>query len=251
MWVHNLNPVIFSLGPLEVRWYGLMYVLSFIVIYLYARAAVKQNKLKISMKELDDLMIMLVAALIIGARLGEVLFYNPSYYIANPSEIIAIWHGGLSFHGGLIGVLIIGYVFARKKKISFLQLCDVFVVPLALAQVFGRIGNFINGELYGRVTTLPWGIKFPSAEGFRHPSQLYEAAYDLLIFGFLFFQRNLKRKPGYLLGWFLVLYSVFRFFTEYVREPDFMVGPLTIGQVLNIPMFIAGAYLLYRIRKKS
>lgn len=250
MWIHNLNPVIFSLGPLEIRWYGLMYVLSFIVIYLYARAAVKKDKLKITLKELDDLMIMLVAALLIGARLGEILFYNPSYYIANPTEIIAIWHGGLSFHGGLIGVLIAGYAFARKKKINFLHLCDIFVVPLALAQVFGRIGNFINGELYGRVTSLPWAVKFPSAEGFRHPSQLYEAAYDLVIFSFLFFQRNLKRKPGYLLGWFLVLYSVFRFLTEYVREPELMIGPLTMGQCLNIPMFIAGVYLLYRIRKK-
>ncbi|MBW3002385.1 prolipoprotein diacylglyceryl transferase [Candidatus Woesearchaeota archaeon] len=249
MWTHNLNPVILSLGPLEVRWYGLMYVLSFIVIYLYARAAVKKKTLKITLKDLDDLMIWLVAALIIGARLGEIIFYNPSYYIANPSEIIAIWHGGLSFHGGLIGVLIAGYAFSRKKKISFLQLCDVFVVPLALAQVFGRIGNFINGELYGRVTSLPWGVKFPSAEGFRHPSQLYEAAYNLVIFGFLFFQRNLKRKPGYLLGWFLILYSVFRFLTEYVREPELMIGPLTMGQCLNIPMFIAGVYLLYRIRK--
>jgi phosphatidylglycerol:prolipoprotein diacylglycerol transferase len=211
---------------------------------------VKHKKLNLSFRELDDLMIWLVAALIIGARLGEIIFYNPSYYIANPSEIIMIWHGGLSFHGGLIGVLIVGYVYSRKKKINFLQLCDIFVVPLTLAQVFGRMGNFINGELYGRLTTLPWGVKFPGAEGFRHPSQLYEAAYDLVIFGFLFFQRNLKRKPGYLLGWFLVLYSVFRFLTEFVREPDLMVGPLTMGQTLNIPMFVLGVYLLYRIRKK-
>ena len=250
MWTHNLNPIILSLGPLEIRWYGLMYVLSFIVIYLYSRAAVKNKKLNISLKELDDLMIWLVAALIIGARLGEILFYNPAYYVANPYEIIAIWHGGLSFHGGLIGVLIAGYAFSRKKKINFLQLCDIFVVPLALAQVFGRMGNFINGELYGRITSLPWGMKFPSAEGFRHPSQLYEAVYNLAIFSFLFFQRNLKRKPGYLLGWFLVLYSVFRFLTEYVREPEILIGPLTMGQYLNIPMFIAGVYLLYRIRRK-
>jgi len=246
---HNLNPIIFSIGSLEVRWYGLMYVLSFIVVYFYARAAVKHKKLPITYKDLDDLMIWLVAALIIGARLFEVVFYNPSYYLSNPSEIIAIWHGGLSFHGGLAGVLIAGYAFSKRKKISFLQMCDVFVVPLALAQVFGRIGNFINGELYGRVTSLPWGVKFPSAEGFRHPSQLYEAAYDLVIFGFLFFQRNLKRKPGYLLGWFLVLYSIFRFFTEFVRAPEIMIGPLTMGQCLNIPMFILGVYLLYRIKK--
>lgn len=247
---HNLNPVILDIGPVEIRWYGLMYVLSFIIVYLYARAAVKNKKLKLSLKELDDLMIWLVAALIIGARLFEIIFYNPIFYLQNPSEIIAIWHGGLSFHGGLAGVLTAGYAFARKKKISFLQLCDIFVVPLALAQAFGRIGNFINGELYGRVTSLPWGVKFQSAEGFRHPSQLYEAAYDIAIFAFLFFQRNLKKPHGYFVAWFLILYPFFRFLTEFVREPEIMIGPLTMGQCLNIPMFIAGAYLLYRINKK-
>jgi phosphatidylglycerol:prolipoprotein diacylglycerol transferase len=249
MWVHNLNPILLSLGPIEIRWYGLMYVLSFIIVYIYARAVVKHKKLNLSLKELDDLMIWLVAAMIIGARLFEVVFYNHSYYLANPSEIIAIWHGGLSFHGGLAGVLIVGYVFARKKKINFLQLCDVFVVPLALAQAFGRIGNFINGELYGRITSLPWGVKFSSAEGFRHPSQLYEVAYDLAIFAFLFVQRNKKKAPGYFIGWFLVLYPFFRFLTEFVREPEVMIGPLTMGQCLNIPMFILGVYLLYRIKK--
>ncbi len=249
MWVHNLNPILLSLGPIEIRWYGLMYVLSFIIVYIYARAVVKHKKIDISLKELDDLMIWLVAAMIIGARLFEVVFYNHTYYLANPSEIIAIWHGGLSFHGGLAGVLIAGYAFSKKKKINFLQLCDVFVVPLALAQAFGRIGNFINGELYGRITSLPWGVKFSSAEGFRHPSQLYEVAYDLAIFAFLFVQRNKKKAHGYFVAWFLILYPFFRFLTEFVREPEVMIGPLTMGQCLNIPMFILGVYLLYRIKK--
>ena len=126
----------------------------------------------------------------------------------------------------------------------------MFAVPLALGQAFGRIGNFINGELYGRVTDVWWAFKFPSAEGFRHPSQLYEAAYDIAIFAFLFFQRNMKKPHGYFVAWFLILYPFFRFLTEFVREPEIMVGPLTMGQVLNIPMFILGVYLLWKIKKK-
>jgi phosphatidylglycerol:prolipoprotein diacylglycerol transferase len=195
-------------------------------------------------------MILLTFALIIGARLFEVFIYNPSYYLQNPAQIIAVWKGGLSFHGGLIGVIIAGYLFARKKKIKFLHLCDIFVVPLALAQVLGRIGNFINGELYGTITRLPWGMKFPGAEGFRHPSQLYEAAYNLVIFSFLFIKRNKKQPAGYLLSYFLILYPIFRFFTEFVREPEVMIGFLTMGQVLNIGMFIGGIGLFYWIKKK-
>lgn len=246
---HTLDPVIANIGPLEIRWYGLMYVLTFILVYLYVRAAVKHKKIKLNINDVDNLMVWLTVALIVGARVFEVLFWEPGYYFANPAEIIAVWHGGLSFHGGLVGVLLVGYIFARKKKISFLHLCDIFVVPLALGQAFGRIGNFINGELYGRVTSLPWGVKFQDAEGFRHPSQLYEVAYDLVIFGFLYFQRNMKKPHGYFVAWFLILYPFFRFLTEFVREPSAMVGPLTMGQVLNIPMFIAGVYLLYRVKK--
>lgn len=249
MFYHTLDPVIANLGPLEIRWYGLMYVLTFIIIYIYVRAAVKHKKIKLALDDVDTLMVWLTIALVVGARIFEVLFYNPSYYFANPKEIIAVWHGGLSFHGGLAALLITGYIFARKKNINFLHLCDIFIVPLALGQALGRLGNFINGELYGRITDLPWGVKFPGAEGFRHPSQLYEAAYDLVIFAFLYFQRNMKRPHGYFIAWFLVLYSIFRFFTEFVREPEVMLGPLTLAQWLNIPMFVAGVYLLYRIRK--
>jgi len=141
-------------------------------------------------------------------------------------------------------------LFARKKKINFLYLCDIFIVPLALAQALGRIGNFINGELYGTITNLPWGVKFPSAEGFRHPSQLYEAFYDIVIFSFLFVQRNKKHASGYLFAWFLVLYSVFRFLTEFVREPEVMIGPITLGQLFNVFMFVGGIGLFWYLKKK-
>lgn len=248
---HNIDPILLSIGPIDIHWYGVMYVISFILVYLYVRAAVKHKKLKISLNDLDNLMILLTVALIVGARLFEVVLYNFSYYLQSPLQIFAVWKGGLSFHGGLAGVLIVGYLFARRKKIKFLHLCDIFIVPLALAQALGRIGNFINGELYGRLTTLPWGMKFPNAEGFRHPSQLYEMFYNLVIFSFLFIKRNKKQPPGTLLAYFLILYSIFRFLTEFVREPEIMIGPLTMGQVLNIFMLVAGIALMYYIKKKS
>jgi len=248
---HNLDPILFQLGPIKIYWYGVMYVVSFIIVYLYARAAVKHKKLKISLAELDNLMIILTFALIIGARLFEVVFYQPSYYFSNPSQIIAVWKGGLSFHGGLTGVVIVGYLFCKRKKISFLHLCDIFVVPLAFAQALGRLGNFINGELYGRITSLPWAMKFSNAEGFRHPSQLYEMAYNLVIFSFLFIKRNKKRPAGYLVSYFLILYPIFRFFTEFVREPEVMVGFLTMGQVLNLVMLLFGIGLFYYIKRKT
>jgi len=247
---HNLDPVLFTIGPVKVYWYGLMYVISFVIVYLYVRSAVKHKKLKISLAELDNLMIILTLALIIGARLFEVLFYNLSFYLGHPLQVFMVWKGGLSFHGGLAGVVIAGYWFARKKKINFLHLCDVFVVPLAFAQALGRLGNFINGELYGRITSLPWAMKFSGAEGFRHPSQLYEMFYNLVIFSFLFIKRNKRFPSGYLLSWFLILYSIFRFFTEFVREPEVMAGPLTMGQVLNIAMLIGGIGLLFYIKKR-
>ncbi len=248
---HNLDPILFQIGPIKIYWYGLMYVISFIIVYLYIRAAVKHKKLKLELKDVDNLMIILTLALIIGARLFEIIFYQPGYYLQNPSQIIAVWKGGLSFHGGLTAMLLAGFLFARKKKISFLNLCDIFVVPLAFAQALGRIGNFINGELYGRITNLPWGMKFPGAEGFRHPSQLYEMAYNLVIFSFLFIKRNKKQPAGYLVSYFLILYPIFRFFTEFVREPEVMIGPLTMGQLLNIAMLLFGIGLFYYIKRKA
>jgi len=243
---HNLNPIIFDFGPLEIRWYGLMWVLGFLVTYFYVRTAARKKIISLSDKEVDDLVILLTVAILIGARLFEVLVYRPSYYFSNPLQILAIWRGGLSFHGGLVGIIAGMWWYCKKKKLSFLKLADVFVVPLALAQAFGRIGNFINGELWGRITNVPWAFKFPNAEGFRHPSQLYEVGYNLVIFGILYPLRNKKYREGTLLAWFLVLYSVFRFLNEFVREPDYLLGPLTPGQWLNIPMLLAGLWLLKR-----
>ncbi len=248
---HALNPALLSLGPLEIRWYGVMWALSFLIVYLYVRRSARERLIKLSDDDVDWLMIWLVAGIILGARIFEVFAYEWNYYAANPGEIIAIWHGGLSFHGGLIGGIIAAYWFSRRRKISFLRLADICIVPIALGQAFGRIGNFINGELFGRITDLPWGVKFPGAEGYRHPSQIYEALYDAVIFIVLFSLRRKKMPDGSILALFLILYSIFRFITEYFREPTAYIGPLTMGQALNIPMFIVGVGLWFYAKRKS
>src|SRR3989344_5184985 len=161
MYTHAINPTILHLGPLEIRWYGLMYVLAFLAVQFYAKQAIKNKKLKLTEKELDDLLGYLIVAMIIGARLFYALFYNPSYFLAQPWKFFFVWEGGLSFHGGFFAMLLTGIWFARKKKLTFFHIADIFIVPLALGNAFGRIGNFINGELYGVATALPWGVIFP------------------------------------------------------------------------------------------
>ena len=185
MFVHDINPTIIDLGFFEIRWYGLMYVLGFFAVYYFGKKAIKEERLKISLKQLDDFLGVLVIAMIIGARLFYFLFYDLNALIQKPLEFFFIWQGGLSFHGGFFGILLAAYLFARKHSTSVWKLGDIFAAPLALGNAFGRIGNFINGEIYGIQTSLPWGVVFPSAEGARHPTQLYEAGYNLLIFGIL------------------------------------------------------------------
>lgn len=245
MFTHAINPTLLHLGPLEIRWYGIMYVLAFIVTYYYLKAAINKNKIKITLKELDNLMGYMVIAMIIGARLFEAIFYEPAYYLSQPWKILFVWEGGLSFHGGTLGIILVAYWFARKKNIPFLRIADLFIVPLAIGNALGRIGNFINGELYGIQTSLPWGVVFPTAEGARHPTQLYEAAYNLFNFAVLFSVRNKNWKDGTLFGLFLVIYSICRFGVEYLKDlPSY--GPFTMGQWLTIPLFIAGLWLLRR-----
>ena len=245
MYVHNVNPIILNLGPLEIRWYGVMYLLAFLAVLFYCKRAIKQGKLKLTEKELEDLMGYEVLALIIGARLFYAIFYNPSYFLAEPWKILFIWEGGLSFHGGLVAMILTGIWFSRKKNLTFFHLVDVFIVPLALGNAFGRIGNFINGELYGVSTSLPWGVVFPGAEGARHPTQLYEVAYNVVIFVILYSLRNKEWKEGKIFGVFLILYGVFRFSVEFIKDlPAY--GPLTMGQWLTIPVFVVGVWLVSR-----
>ncbi len=242
-----IDPTILHLGPLEIRWYGLMYVLGFFVTYYYVRSFIRQGKLNLTEKELDNLLGLMVICMIIGARLFEAIFYEPSYFLAQPWKILFIWEGGLSFHGAFLGIAAAVWWYGRKKGIPFLRLADIFCVPIALGNAFGRVGNFINGELYGVPTSLPWGVNFPGAEGARHPTQLYEALYNVVIFGILFSLRNKKWKDGVLFGLFMILYSIFRFSVEFIKDlPAY--GPLTMGQWLTIPVFLFGIWLVWRTR---
>ncbi|MEK6903698.1 MAG: prolipoprotein diacylglyceryl transferase [Nanoarchaeota archaeon] len=246
--MHNINPVLVSLGPLEIRYYGLFYAFGFLITYLFLRHAVKQKKIPLCLEELDTFLIYLMMGTVIGARLFEVIFYNPAYYLAHPLKIIAVWEGGLSFHGGLLGIFLAVFLFSKKKNISWLALADLIVIPAALALALGRLGNFMNGELYGRVTSVPWGMQFPGVEGFRHPSQFYESAKNIFIAGILLWQSKKGKQEGYLFGLFLFLYGILRFLVEFVREPQVFVGPLTMGQALSVPVMILGIYL---IKKKG
>jgi len=254
----NIDPVIFEVGPIRVGWYGVMYVLGFLASYLLVRYQMKKKDFDLSRPEVENLYFYLILGLMIGARLGYVLFYDLKTYLADPFEIIAIWHGGMSFHGGLIGVLFVGILFSWKNAKSFWKIADLVIVTAPIGLGLGRIGNFINGELYGRVTRVPWGMIFPKGGTLpRHPSQLYESALEGgVLFLILWLMKDKKLPTGGLLAVFLFVYGVFRFFVEFFREPDaqlgFILGPFTMGQLLCFFMIIAGiALFAYRWNKEK
>ena len=246
MFVHNINPVLLDLGPLQIRYYGLFYVVGFILAYF-----ILQKISNLSKERIEDLLVYAGVSGIIGARVFYILAYNLPFYLKNPFEIFAVWHGGLSFHGSLIGSVIGVYLFSKQYKQDFLHLLDRLSVPFILGLAIGRIGNFINGELVGRITDVSWCFDFGD-KLCRHPSQLYESFYSFFIFFVLWNLRNKKMKKGTIVSLFVILYSSLRFLTEFFRQPDpqigFIVG-LTLGQWLNMAMFVIGLYLLYKIRK--
>ena len=247
---HNLDPVIFHLGPLEIRWYGVIYVLGFVLAYFMLNYLVKLKKIQLSAKDIEDLIFYELIGVVIGARVFYILFYNLPSYAMDPLSALAIWKGGLSFHGGLAGAFLSGWWFCRKRKLDSLAIADLVVIPASLALFFGRIANFINGELVGRVTNLPWAVQFQGYEGFRHPAQLYEAGKNLLIFAILWFLKNRDYKRGTLFASFLIFYSILRFFIEFFRAPDVQLGfvafGLTMGQFLSIAMLGFGIWVLKR-----
>jgi phosphatidylglycerol:prolipoprotein diacylglycerol transferase len=252
----DIDPILVELGPIRLSWYGLMYVLGFLISYLLVRYQMKRKDFGISKQEVENLFFYLIIGLMVGARLGYVLFYDLKIYLANPLEIFAIWHGGMSFHGGLIGVLIVGILFCWKNKKSFWRIADLIIVTAPIGLGLGRIGNFINGELYGRVTQVPWGMIFPKGGPLpRHPSQLYEGALEGgILFLVLWFVKDRKLPTGGLLALFLLFYGAFRFFVEFFREPDahlgFIVGPFTMGQLLTVFMIAGGIILFISLRSK-
>ena len=246
----QIDPVAFSIGPLAVRWYGLMYLVGFACAYGLGRLRIARGASRVSVPLLDDLLFFVVLGVILGGRLGYVLFYKPGYYLQHPAEIVAVWQGGMSFHGGFLGVLLAVWWVARKHELRWLELTDFIapLIPLALAA--GRLGNFINGELWGRATDVPWGMVFRGAGPEpRHPSQLYQFALEgLALFAILWLYSAKPRPTGAVSGAFLIGYGVFRFVAEYFREPDDFLGllalGLSMGQWLSAPMILAGAGLL-------
>jgi phosphatidylglycerol:prolipoprotein diacylglycerol transferase len=252
----NIDPILLDLGLVRVSWYGLMYVFGFFASYLLVRYQMKRKDFGLSKLEVENLYFYLILGLIIGARLGYVLFYDLKMYLADPLEIFRIDHGGMSFHGGLIGVLIVGILFSWRNKKSFWKIADLLIVTVPIGLGLGRIGNFINGELYGRVTQVPWGMIFPKGGPLpRHPSQLYESALEGgVLFLILWFMKDRKLPTGGLLALFLSLYGVFRFFVEFFREPDaqigFVIGHFSMGQVLSSFMVIGGILLFLYLRRK-
>ena len=254
----HINPDLFRIGPLHVRWYGLMYVAGFLAPYFLIKAQEKARPVGLAPRLVQDLLFYLAIGLVAGARLGYILFYqyiNLADFVRDPLEIIAVWHGGMSFHGGLIGAVIAGWCFCKRKALPFWGVADRVIVTAPIGLGLGRIGNFINGELYGRVTELPWGMIFPEGGSLpRHPSQLYEAFMEgVILFIVLWILRKKPFRHGMMVGLFLTLYGAFRFFLEFSREPDlqlgFILGPLTMGQLLSIGMIGAGVLVILLLRR--
>ncbi len=253
----NINPIAFSIGPLSVRWYGLMYLAGFAAAWLLGNLRIKQGLAPVSRQAFEDLIFYGLLGVILGGRLGYVLFYKPAYYAAHPLEVFYVWQGGMSFHGGLLGVMLAMAHSSRKHKVDWLRLMD-FVAPLVpLGLGAGRLANFINGELWGRVTDLPWGMVFRNAGPQpRHPSQLYELALEgLVLFAVLWWFSSKPRPRGQISGLFLIGYGICRFVVEFAREPDSFLGylalGLTMGQWLSLPMIAAGVWLFLRARAKA
>jgi phosphatidylglycerol:prolipoprotein diacylglycerol transferase len=248
----DIDPVALEIGGLKIRWYGLMYMIGFAGAWLLGRWRASKPSFDWSPDEVDDLIVYCLFGLIIGARVGYAIFYEPGFFVDNPLSVLKIWQGGMSFHGGLLGTCASIWLFARVKGKTFFQVTD-FLVPLTPIGLFaGRVGNFINGELYGRVTDLPWGMVFPKAGIMpRHPSQLYEAFLEgVVLFAALWIYSSKHRPRKAVSGLFLLLYGSFRFAVEFVRQPDpqlgsVLMGWMTMGQLLSAPMIIGGALLLY------
>ncbi|MBZ0133318.1 MAG: prolipoprotein diacylglyceryl transferase [Rhodocyclaceae bacterium] len=254
----HIDPVAISLGPLSVRWYGLMYLAGFVAFVALGRWRISRRQdLKWTAKDIDDLLFYGVIGVVIGGRLGQVLFYEPGYYLSHPLEIFAVWKGGMAFHGGFLGVLVAMMLYARKRGLTWLAVMD-FIAPLVPPGLgFGRIGNFINGELWGRAAdpSLPWAMVFPHVDSIaRHPSQLYQAFLEgIVFFGVLWWFSAKPRATGAVSGMFLVGYGVVRFVAEYFREPDAGIFGLSytvsMGQWLSLPMVAAGVAMLLWSRR--
>jgi len=262
MFFHTINPVLLEIGSLQVRYYGLFWALAFVIAYFVIPYLAKKRELDITKDGAADFLVYEIVGIILGARLVYVIFYNLSFYLQKPFEIIAVWHGGLSFHGGLLGAVIGCYLFCRKKKLEFYGIADIVVIPVALGLALGRIGNFTNAELYGRITNVSWCIDYTKNKfvdglpsGCRHPSQIYESMKNFVIFAVLWSIKDKKLPKGFMFWSFVTLYGLLRTTMEFFRQPDEQIGFIfnyvTMGQLLSFPLFLLGLYMLLRLKKKS
>ena len=262
MFTHNLDPILIDLGFIIIRWYSLAYIFGIILGWWFGKRIInhiiKHASLKFNIKEFDDLITYLIISIIIGGRLGYIIFYNLSYYLANPFDIIKVWEGGMSFHGALLGIIVGTYLFSKKKNVPTYFLLDIIACVSPIGIFLGRLANFINGELVGKVTAVSWGVVFPAIDSLpRHPSQLYEAVLEgavlFLILNSLIFRRRYKMGTcSYL---FLIYYGIFRIISEFFRQPDPQIGYLfnlfSMGTFLSLLMIIAGFVILNILRKKN
>ncbi len=259
--LHNIlstftfDPIAIKLGPLKISWYSISYIIGILFAWKYLQFLAKNNYTSIKETAIEYFFTLSIIGIILGGRIGYVVFYNLNYYLANPIEVLFIWNGGMSFHGGLIGVILAQIITSKKHKISFLSLCDITAIAAPFGFMLGRIANFVNGELYGRITENPVGIIFPNGGPYpRHPSQLYEAFFEgfilLILLNLITYYTNAIKIKGLLTGLFIFFYGLFRFFIEFYREPDDHLGlisfGLSMGQILCIPMIALGMYFLLR-----
>jgi len=254
IYTHALDPVMLSLGPVQLHWYGLMYALSFFCGWLWLRRAAAAGRVSLSADDIETLLFALLLGVILGGRLGHFLFYEQEVLFTDPLQFFQVWQGGMSFHGGLLGVTVSLFWATQRFQMPLLRLADLILPPVALGLSFGRLGNFINGELWGVPTNSSWGVIFPQAGDLlaRHPSQLYEAAYSLLIFIVLFWLFRHTARAGQITFTFLVLYGLFRMIVETCwREPIAgFIGPLTTGAAYSLPLFLVGVGGLIVLQRK-
>ena len=266
MIIHNFDPVLINLELFQIRWYSLAYILGIIIGWVYAIKIIKfttnnqYNFTPIKKSQFDDLIIYLVLGIVLGGRLGYVMFYNLEYYSQNLVEIIKLWQGGMSFHGGLLGVIIATLIFSKKTKTNFFKFADIISCVAPIGIFLGRIANFVNGELYGKISTVPWAVIFPdSGNVARHPSQIYEAILEgmilFVLINFLALKKNLLFKTSYISGVFLILYSILRILSENFREPDIHLGYFfnyfSTGVMLSFITFVGGCFIIFLIRNNE
>lgn len=251
-----IDPVAVSIGSFKIYWYGLAYVIGTMIAWSYGKLLIRKYPNGLVQENIDDAVVWMLLSAVIGGRLGYVCFYDPAIIFHNPLEVFMTWRGGMSFHGGLVGVIVGSLILCRRKKISYFRLMDVAGTSIPIILFLGRVANFINAEMYGRITDVSWGVVYPNGGPLpRHPSQLYEAFFEgivlFLLLSLCWTRTKLRDKPGRMSGLFLIGYGIFRIIIESFKEPEAWIGTLTIGQLLSLPLVGFGWYLLRRPVKTS